>query len=314
MCSVNARNRYDQVKRLAESPLGVARPRVVFADLDGTLLGAGGSLFATPGGRRSLEAARGVLDLLEAGIELVPTSGRSRRGMLEPARLLGARSYIAELGALLVEQVLPEEIAIRNFGAAAHVASPYLEMARSGAGAYLMERFRGRLEPHTPWTRFGREATMLFRGLVDASEATSALAEAGYAWLRVQDNGRLRRTSPTLAVEQVRAYHLTPRGVDKASAVALYLRRRGIPRSRAVAIGDSPADLGIAREAAAVLMVADDADVDARGEASAGGGDDVGNARRTTAGFGEGFAEAVAALLALPPESALDPSPPGDGG
>ena len=291
------------MKQLAESPLRIPRPRVVFVDLDGTLLGAGGSLFVMPDGRRSLDAARAVVDVLEAGIDLVPTSGRSRRGMLEPVRLLGARSYIAELGAVIVEQVLPEEIAIPNYGQASGMASPYLEMARSGAGAYLMDRFRGHLEPHTPWTRYRRDATMLFRGFLDAAEATAALADAGYRWLRLHDNGWLRRASPTLAAERLRAYHLTPRGVDKGSAAAVYLRRRGIPPSRAVAIGDSPADLGIAPEVAAVLIVANGAD--AIGDEAAR----VENARRTTAGFGEGFAEAVAALLATEPEPSPPPAP-----
>jgi phosphoglycolate phosphatase len=291
LCSVNARNAREQVKRLADFPLAIERPRVAFVDLDGTLLGPGGSLFASAGGGSSLRAARAVEDLREAGVDLVPTSGRSRSGMFEPARMLGARAYIAELGALLVEQILPEEIVVRNFGAFDGAGSPFLEMARSGAGAYLLERFRGRIEPHTPWSRRRREATMLFRGLVDATEADAALAEAGYDWLRLRDNGRVARSSPTLAGVEARAYHLVPRGVSKASAAALYLRRRGVAPTRAVAIGDSAADLEIGGEVAAVVIVANGVAGLDRGAAGAE------RARSTDASDGDGFAEAVAALL-----------------
>jgi hydroxymethylpyrimidine pyrophosphatase-like HAD family hydrolase len=278
------------VKRLADAPPAIDRPRVAFVDLDGTLLGPGGSLFTTADGRSTLRAAQAVEELREAGVELVPTSGRSRRGMFEAARLLGARSYIAELGALLVEQVLPEEIVIRNYDGD---RSPYLEMARSGAAGYLLERFRGRLEPHTPWSRRSREATMLFRGLVDAAEADLALAQAGYGWLRLHDNGRIGRSSPTLRDPEVRAYHLTPRGVSKASAAGLFLRRRGVAPERAVAIGDSVADLEIGLEVAAVVIVAN-------GVASLDGADHD-RAWSTEGSHGDGFAEAVDALLRGPP-------------
>ena len=42
------------------------------------------------------------------------------------------------------------------------------------------------------------------------------------------DNGIIRRSYETLDVPEVRAYHLVPRGVSKASGVALHLERNGL--------------------------------------------------------------------------------------
>ena len=280
----------DLVKRLDSDRPAIDRPRVIYADLDGTLLGPGGSLFAMPAGRSSLRAVRAVHELHAAGVELVLASGRARAGMFEPSRLLGVRAYIAELGALLVERVLPDEIVVPNFGAHRGEGSPFDEMIRSGAGAYLIDRFEGMLELHTPWARKPREATMLFRGQVDPAEATAALDAAGYGWLEVHDNGRLHRTSPTLRATQLRAYHLTPKGVSKASAVRLHLERAGIPRAAAAAIGDSRADLDIASEVAGVFIVSN-------GVAEIDGDEPPANAWATPSSHGDGFAEAVRSLL-----------------
>ncbi|MGH2738587.1 MAG: HAD family hydrolase, partial [Actinomycetota bacterium] len=66
------------------------RPRVVYTDLDGTLLGPGGSLFASPGGGITGRPAEAVAALHRAGVALVPVSGRAEVRVKEAARLLGA--------------------------------------------------------------------------------------------------------------------------------------------------------------------------------------------------------------------------------
>src|SRR5438093_13036502 len=75
--------------------------RRVYADLDGTLLGPGGSLFASVDGVTA-EPAAAVARLLAAGIDLVLISGRTRDQVRESARTMGAAGYIAELGGLVV--------------------------------------------------------------------------------------------------------------------------------------------------------------------------------------------------------------------
>ena len=56
-------------------------------------------------------------------------------------------------------------IACQNLGhgPSAVVAAIHEQVDRSGAPALLLERYAGRLEYHTPWSR-GREVSHLFRG------------------------------------------------------------------------------------------------------------------------------------------------------
>jgi len=265
--------------------------RVLYADVDGTLVGPGGSLFAAIPEGSTGRGAAALAALHAAGVQLVLVSGRTRRQMQEAARILGAAAYVAELGAFLVERGNPDEV-VPNLGAFDRVsesAGPFAAMARSGAGAFLLNRYAGRLEPHTPWAFDGREATMLLRGHLDLDDATDALARAGYTWLDLRDNGIIRRKFERLDVDEVHAYHLVPRGVSKASAVALHRRRHGLPAEETAAIGDSPSDLEVAGEVGHVFLVANAAEPPA--------GADPGNAYRTPGAGGEGVAEVVEALL-----------------
>lgn len=262
------------------------RPRVLYADVDGTLVGAGGSLFATAEGAPTGAAAEALAALHRAGVALVLVSGRTRGRLAEVARVLGAAGYVAELGALLVDGTGPEAPLLRCFGAYRGQAPPAEAIARSGAGALLLERFRGRLELHEPWSREPREASLLLRGLVDPAEATAALEAAGLGWLELLDNGKLRRPFPDLDLPEVHAYHLVPRGVRKATAVRLHLERRGWSPEDAWAVGDAPADLELAGTVGAFVLLGGPAPDLPR------------NALVVGRAGPEGFAEAVAALLA----------------
>ncbi len=257
---------------------------VLYADLDGTLLGPGGSLFAEPGGGATGLAAEALLELHRAGVELVLVSGRTRRGLREVARVLGARSFVAELGGLLV---LEDGAEIVDTGEAPAGIQPAEELRRSGAAALLLERFPGRLLPVAPWA----EVSLMFQGLVEPTEADEVLRAAGFGWARLLDNGRLRRRPPGLDVPEVRAYHLLPRGVSKASAVRRHRELRGVPRHRTALVGDSPADLEVAAEVGRCFLV--------RNGLAALAAPPPPEVEVTEGSYGRGFAEAVAALLAL---------------
>jgi hypothetical protein len=260
---------------------------VLYADLDGTITGPGGSLFAAADGGTTLSAAQALCRLREARIQLVLMSGRTRRGIDEVARILGASAYLAELGGVLVElegsgDGSVDEV-VRN--PAAPVGSAE-EIVRSGAGALLLERFPRRLLPVAPWSEIG----MMLQGHVEVAEANAALEEAGHAWLELLDNGRLRRRHDVLDIAETRAYHLVPRGVSKASGVRLHMQRHGIVAEQAAAVGDSGADLGVAADVGAFFLVAN-------GLEAFAGAPPV-HAIVTASARGEGFAEAVEALLA----------------
>lgn len=276
-------------------PNGNGNLRLLYTDLDGTLLGPGGSLFASADAGVTARAADALFRVHEAGVELVLVSGRTREQIHEVARVLGAYSFVAETGALIVERGIAGEAdsVVRNFGAFDGSGTPFDEMARSGAGGFLLEHYRGLLEPHTPWSSVPREATMLFRGNLEVADARAALERAQYDWLDVVDNGVIPRNFPGLDVEEVHAYHLVPKGVSKASGVRMHLQARanGIDPTEAAAVGDSPSDLELAREVGAMFLVAN-----ARptvGDAIAS----FANARFTHSPNGDGFAEAVEMLL-----------------
>jgi hydroxymethylpyrimidine pyrophosphatase-like HAD family hydrolase len=264
------------------------RPAVLFADVDGTLVGRAGSLLADLEGRPTLTAAAALVAAARGGLEVVPVSGRNRLQLREACRLLGLRDAIAELGTVLVrggEAELRWGDAPRDLG-----ATPAEALERSGALATVLAGFPGRLEPHAPW-HLGREGTVLLRGQVDPAAAGALLAERGLGWARLLDNGRLRGAYPHLGPGPTHAYHLLPAGVSKAATAAAYLAARGLRPEQAAAVGDAPADLELARVAGAMFLVANGAWAAAEAGAAV-------TAIVTPSPAGEGFAEVVTSLLA----------------
>jgi hydroxymethylpyrimidine pyrophosphatase-like HAD family hydrolase len=263
------------------------RVRAVYTDLDGTLFGPGSSLFSDAGGGVTIRPAEAVAALHRASVSLIPISGRTLLQVREAARILGARDFVAELGGLV--SLDGEAEVLRAAGAAGDYGKPVEAMARSGAAALLMEAFDGKLEPHAPWAFEPREVSMLLRGHVDLARARRVLEDAGHGWLDLRDNGVIARRFPHLSVEEVHAYHLLPRGVTKAAAVAEHARRRDLPPEDCLVIGDSESDAEISPRVGAVCIVANGAssiENPARGEIYV-----------TDGAYGEGFAEAVEGLV-----------------
>ena len=127
------------------------------------------------------------------------------------------------------------------------------QIERSGAPELLLERYAGRLEYHEPW-HVAREVSHPFRGLVDAGEVDTLLAEHGHGDLRLVDNRVVNRRSPALAdLEHVRGYRLLPADASKASAVAWHRRARGYAREETFAAGDSREDLACAAQVDDIL-------------------------------------------------------------
>jgi HAD superfamily hydrolase (TIGR01484 family) len=253
--------------------------RCVYTDLDGTLLGKGASLFRTAEGEFTLLAARALEACHRAGAEVVIKSGRRRAQVMEDARLLGQPSYIFEVGSGMVIDgeltFLTGELQPRD-GRTIHA-----QIEESGAPALLLDRYSGRLEVHSPW-HVDREVSHLFRGLVDAREATELLAREGHADLRLVDNGEIE-------IPGLHAYHLIPAVSSKAGAVRAHMRARGYEREQCIGVGDSAEDLEVA-EAVGRFFLVSNADV---GDAVLPAG-----AERTEAAMSEGFYEAVVRALA----------------
>ncbi|MBW3654039.1 MAG: hypothetical protein KY433_10750 [Actinobacteria bacterium] len=268
--------------------------RCLYVDLDSTLLGPGGALLRGADGTFSLQAVRALQACDRGGVEVVLMSGRRKATVAENARLFAQPAYIYEAGSCLV--IDGEESWLTGdylpYGAAGSIHD---QIEASGAAALLLEHYAGRLEYHDPW-HHGREVSHLFRGLVDAAEADALLAEHGHGGLRLVDNGGVHRRSPDLvALDEVRAYHLVPRGASKANAVALHMRVRGFSADDVIAAGDSREDLETAAHVGTFWFVANALQRDpSLREAIAGRA----NVRIAEESYGAGVYEAVVTTLA----------------
>jgi hypothetical protein len=270
--------------------------RIVYTDLDGTMVGPRGSFWTTAAGELTAEPATALLELHRAGIPLVLVSGRTHPQVVEAARIFAAEGAIAELGALVSwnsgreVQLLPGELPARFAG-----RTPMSVMTELGIVERLFAEHRGRLEWHEPW-HADHTADALLRGRVDPLAIDAWLAAHDAGWLTIKDNGAIPAAArTTLAPEALppRVYHLMPRGVTKGAAIAWDLRRRGLAPEDAVAIGDSVSDLDMAPAVGRLWITANGAAVDGMAGLLAA----VPNASVTGAPMGEGWAEAVRASL-----------------
>src|SRR3954453_23633863 len=118
--------------------------RCVYTDLDGTLLGPGGSLFRDAEKNFSLAPARGLEACHWAGVEVVIMSGRREPQVMEDARLIGQSSYIYEAGCAFVidgeTTILTGDVVPDGDG------TPYEKIEARGVPQLLFERFDGYLE------------------------------------------------------------------------------------------------------------------------------------------------------------------------
>ena len=256
--------------------------RCVYTDLDGTLLGRGGSLFRDHEGGFTLLGARALEACFRAGVEVVIKSGRRQAQVMENARLLGQSSYIFEVGAGMV--VDGERTWLTGDLQPRAGRSVHDLIAESGAPRLLLERFAGRLEYHDPW-HLQREVSHLMRGSLDAREANAVLEENGLGHLRLVDNGEIA-PRPHFA-GPTHAFHLLPAGVSKANAVVAHMRAREYAPEECIAVGDSREDMAVADVVGRFFAVA-----------NADPALDGANVTRTEGSNGDGFYEAVIQTLA----------------
>jgi hydroxymethylpyrimidine pyrophosphatase-like HAD family hydrolase len=244
--------------------------RVAYLDLDGTLLGPGGSLLRGADGRFSAAGVRALERLSGAGVPAVLVSGRAARHLREAARLLGADGALPELGALGAGYPVPD-------GMSVHQA-----IAATGVPERLLAAEPG-LEVH-PASVGLREGTHCFRGRA-GPQAEGFVTRASAGALRLVDNGVIDGAGN-------RVYHLTPTAASKATAVAGDIAARGADPAACLAVGDSPEDLRIAAVVGHFALVANAL------AANGGGLEDAGDVWVTRAAHGAGVLEAVEDWLA----------------
>jgi phosphoglycolate phosphatase len=268
--------------------------RCVYLDLDGTLLGPGGGLMRDADGGFSLDGVRALQACERAGVETVLYSGRRHSSVFENARLLGCTAYTFEVGCGLVidgelewltDGIVPSETE----------GSIYEQIERSGAPALLLERYAGRLEYHTPWSR-DRDVSHLFRGAVDVAEANTMLEDSGLGWLRLLDNGVVQAAAEQIAgLGTIHAYHLIPAAASKARAVARHMQARTYTPEDCIAVGDSREDMSVSSVVGAFWLVANAVERDPLLADELAG---LPGLRMASEAYGSGVYEAVITTLA----------------
>lgn len=242
------KNNLEQIKKLCRDL------KVIYSDVDGTVVGPEGSFFHSAEKQVTIHPARAIIKIIENNLDLVLISGRSRLQLGADARLLGFKNYISELGCLVVH----------NLGEQIHTLSEdldkttnlYQAITDSHAPDLLLTNFKGYLEYHTPWSE-GRECTHVFRGYIDLEKACKLLEENGHKELTVTDNGIIhRRGNLNKNIPEIHAYHLMPKTAGKEKGIRKDLEIRKMFKKNAIAIGDALCDLPMASEVAALFLVA----------------------------------------------------------
>lgn len=268
--------------------------RCLYVDLDGTLLGPGGSLLHGADGSFALDGVRALQACWRADVEVVLYSGRRQTSVFEDSRLIGSDSYIFELGCGLV---VDGELEWLTDGVVPSTerGTIYEQIEQSGAPALLLDRFAGRLEYHTPWA-VNRDVSHLFRGALDLDDVAGLLAGAGFDWLRLVDNGVVRAPSEQMeGLPVVHAYHLIPAGASKTRAVARHMQAHGYTRADCIAVGDSREDMDAAAVVGTFWLVANALERDPDLASEIAGRQAV---RVSTESYGAGVYEAVVTTLA----------------
>lgn len=217
--------------------------RIVYTDLDGTMVGPRGCFFRRADASPDLGAARALVDLLAAEITLVLVSGRTRPQLAEAARIFGADGYVGELGAVVGWHHAMHHEVLRGDMPEKYTGTLVDVLHTEGLVDALFERYAGRLEYHAPW-HADHESDVMLRGVVEPDEVEAWLRAQGFGWVRLHDNGRLPGYDSGGAGNHV--YHLMAGGLSKGGGVAADLARRGLRPDQAVAVGDSLSDLSMA--------------------------------------------------------------------
>ncbi len=264
--------------------------RCIYTDLDGTLLGRYGSLFADAQGNWTNAGARTLEACHRAEVELVIMSGRRESTVGADSRLFGQTSYIYEAGCGVV--IDGERTLLTGAWTTDEDGTPAEKLLAAGIPDLLFEAFPGKLEWHAPW-HMGRELSHLMRGEVDVESANALLAQHGHTDVRFLDNGAITR--PMEGIETAHAYHVVPGGASKATAVAFHARARGYRLEECIGAGDSLEDLQVAAAVSRFFVVANGP---RRDPALAEAVSRTPNVTVTEGSNGEGVYEAVVSTLA----------------
>jgi len=224
---------------------GIGDLKVIYTDLDGTLLNDQGCIIKDVEEKYYFDALKLLSDIKQRGWDLILVSGRNKYQLRYSAQMIGVENYISELGSELVY----------GLGKDVHVTfneKKDFDLTYGGKDLIkiidlLMKEFPGNIESRMEWSRY-RSYNALFFGEIDLRRANDILQREGYKGLVLVDNGFSKLMDLDIDIDRVHIYNLMPAGVTKANGVILDKKLRNLKKENCIALGDSLEDLKMAAE------------------------------------------------------------------
>ncbi|MBM3700137.1 MAG: HAD family phosphatase [Actinobacteria bacterium] len=229
--------------------------RVIYTDLDGTLLNDRGCLIKDNENSFFTDSIDLIHKAEKKGWDTVIVSGRSRDQLRTSAMLMGLKNYISELGCEIVYNLGKEVHATFDTG------SFNYEITKGGKDLVkiikiLKEAFPGKIESRIEWS-LNRSYNALFVGEIDIDMANEMLNNNGYGGLILANNGFSKMFDAGLDVNNLIIYNLMPSGVDKSTGIRADKKTRRINSGNCIALGDSAEDIKMAKEVSAFFLMRD---------------------------------------------------------
>jgi HAD superfamily hydrolase (TIGR01484 family) len=220
--------------------------KVIYTDLDGTLLNNKGCLIMDNEGNYYLDAVKQLENLNFKKIDVVLVSGRNRMQLKYNAQMMNLKNYIAEAGSEVVYDLGRDVHPTYDRSSLKHDFAS-LGPDLDAVADLLRKAFPGRIEYRADWNRY-RATNILFLGEIDLKKANRILEENGYGDSALINNGPTSLYPTLLNMEKIYFYNLMPKGVNKSAGVKLDMKIRQFKKENCIALGDSLEDLKMAPE------------------------------------------------------------------
>ncbi len=212
---------------------------VAYIDVDGTFVN-NGCLFRNREGY-TLKNASAIYELLNAGVDVVMTTSRTKEQLKEIARLLGFKNYICEMGCEIVYN--NGERVLKNYGNIKSEKDLNEWIESTGIVELFLERHKGKIRYYAPWASKVKTHPLLV-GELDFEKVHTWIDEK-FPQLRIVDNGRV---PPEEDFKAPHAYHILPKNVGKKTAIAMDKKERCLKKENLIAVGNSMEDMIMADE------------------------------------------------------------------
>jgi len=220
--------------------------KVIYTDLDGTLLNNKGCLIKDDEDNYFFDAVKQLKNLADKSIDVVLVSGRNKMQLKYNAQMMNLKNYIAELGSEVVYD-LGKEVHTTYDKTRQKYDFASLGPDLEAVAGLLKNEFPLQIEYNADWNRY-RSTNVLFLGEIDLDRANKLLEQHGYGDWGIINNGPTALYATNLNVNKVYFYNLMPKGVDKSSGVKLDKKLRHLEKKNCIALGDSLEDLKMAGE------------------------------------------------------------------